>query len=240
MSNTIRRKPGRPRLQITPEQVAELRRAPERWTWEQTGKKLGISADTAEKLWRSYVDIKPIETHYAGHLFRSRLEARFAVFFDTLGVGWVYEPEGYVVGGKPYLPDFWLPREGLFFEVKGQFPTVAEKDLCGALTDESGHGVVLSVGLPCQYPSYIWHFNADGLPPCSRDCRDIFNAESGLVWGSVDGDITTEPVPYIATGRPLPLTNDDNSGTGSRLSMAILAAKKARFEHGEKGYQFRR
>lgn len=37
----------------------------------------------------------PIETRYKGYRFRSRLEARWAVFFDVLGVRWEYEPEGY-------------------------------------------------------------------------------------------------------------------------------------------------
>lgn len=32
------------------------------------------------------MDIKPIETHYNGYRFRSRLEARWAVFFDALGI----------------------------------------------------------------------------------------------------------------------------------------------------------
>lgn len=38
-------------------------------------------------------DIKPIETIYNGYRFRSRLEARWAVFFDALGVEYQYEPE---------------------------------------------------------------------------------------------------------------------------------------------------
>ncbi|GHD37419.1 hypothetical protein [Nocardiopsis kunsanensis] len=63
--------------------------------------------------------ITPIETRYAGHRFRSRLEARWAVFFDHLGIPWEYEPQGYLVDGKPYLPDFYLPTSGLWVEVKG-------------------------------------------------------------------------------------------------------------------------
>ena len=39
--------------------------------------------------------IKAIETEYSGHKFRSRLEARWAVFFDSLGIKWEYEPEGF-------------------------------------------------------------------------------------------------------------------------------------------------
>lgn len=53
--------------------------------------------------------IKPIETRYKGYRFRSRLEARWAVFFDTCGYTWEYEPEGYDIGnGIWYLPDFRL------------------------------------------------------------------------------------------------------------------------------------
>lgn len=65
--------------------------------------------------------IKAIETRYAGCRFRSRLEARWAVFFDTLGMRWEYEPQGLLVDGEPYLPDFWLPDLRLWVEVKGSF-----------------------------------------------------------------------------------------------------------------------
>jgi hypothetical protein len=46
--------------------------------------------------------VNAIPTRYAGHLFRSRLEARWAAMFDLLGWQWTYEPfdlEG-------YIPDF--------------------------------------------------------------------------------------------------------------------------------------
>lgn len=66
------------------------------------------------------MDIKPIETLYKGHRFRSRLEARWAVFFDSLGIPWIYEPEGVrLKDGSTYLPDFFLPDCKQFFEVKG-------------------------------------------------------------------------------------------------------------------------
>ena len=88
--------------------------------------------------------VKAIETSYKGYHFRSRLEARWAVFFDTLGIPWKYEDQGYqkeiydedspIADAGPesvpygskivrYLPDFFLPRrygeEGIFVEVKG-------------------------------------------------------------------------------------------------------------------------
>lgn len=51
--------------------------------------------------------IKAIETLYRGHYFRSKAEARFAVFLDCLGVKWDYEPQGFDLGnGLKYLPDF--------------------------------------------------------------------------------------------------------------------------------------
>lgn len=52
--------------------------------------------------------IKAIETHYMGFKFRSRLEARWAVFFQSLGIKWDYEPEGFNLDGVLYLPDFKL------------------------------------------------------------------------------------------------------------------------------------
>src|SRR5262245_20844714 len=68
----------------------------------------------------SELSIQAIETHYAGCRFRSRLEARWAVFFDYLGIRWEYEPEGFEVeNGKRYLPDFYLPGLSHYVEVKG-------------------------------------------------------------------------------------------------------------------------
>ena len=55
-----------------------------------------------------YSMVKP--TKYAGITFRSRLEARWAVFFDALGILWEYEPETFVVDwygeSSQYTPDF--------------------------------------------------------------------------------------------------------------------------------------
>ena len=71
--------------------------------------------------------IAAIETEHNGVLFRSRLEARWAVFFDALGIKYCYEREGYSLPSGNYLPDFYLPNQGrfkhgqngLFVEVKG-------------------------------------------------------------------------------------------------------------------------
>lgn len=76
--------------------------------------------------------IKSINTHYNGNYFRSRLEAKWAYFFDLVGIKYLYEPQGYIMpDGTMYLPDFWLPEVvwnpydnkdatvGIFAEVKG-------------------------------------------------------------------------------------------------------------------------
>ena len=66
-------------------------------------------------------EIKPIETCYNGYRFRSRLEARWAVFFDALDIKYIYEPEGYELSdGSKYLPDFYLPELDYYAEVKGK------------------------------------------------------------------------------------------------------------------------
>lgn len=53
-------------------------------------------------------ELRAIETRYKGYRFRSRLEARWAVFFDSLGIPWQYEKEGLVTDAGAYLPDFTL------------------------------------------------------------------------------------------------------------------------------------
>ena len=59
-----------------------------------------------------------IQTTYNGYRFRSRLEARWAVFFDAAGIEYQYEPEGFKVDTNCYLPDFYLPTFDCYAEVK--------------------------------------------------------------------------------------------------------------------------
>lgn len=63
--------------------------------------------------------IESIDTNYDGYNFRSRLEARWAVFFNEMGWEYLYEPQGYKLpNGYKYLPDFYLPKFRTFAEVK--------------------------------------------------------------------------------------------------------------------------
>ena len=80
--------------------------------------------------------INSIQTNYAGCLFRSRLEARWAVFFDTAKIKWEYEPEGFKIkdgfSDAPdsqvwmYLPDFFLTDYKTWVEVKGDIKEIPE------------------------------------------------------------------------------------------------------------------
>jgi hypothetical protein len=75
--------------------------------------------------------LKAIETRYNGYLFRSRLEARWAVFFDTLGLEYRYESEGFNLDGLYYLPDFFLPtvsQGGCWLEIKPVEPKGEEAE----------------------------------------------------------------------------------------------------------------
>lgn len=62
--------------------------------------------------------IKAIPTTYSGCEFESRLEARWAVFFDQIDVEWEYEPEGFKLPSGWYLPDFWIPDWHAYVEIK--------------------------------------------------------------------------------------------------------------------------
>lgn len=73
--------------------------------------------------------IKSIPTEYNGYIFRSRTEARWAVFFDGMGIRYEYEAEGYEYcdGSMRWLPDFKLPDEGnTLVEVKGNNEVLKE------------------------------------------------------------------------------------------------------------------
>jgi hypothetical protein len=56
--------------------------------------------------------------------FRSRWEANYARYLTFAKVRWEYEPktfwfEAVKRGTRSYTPDFWIPAEGVFHEVKG-------------------------------------------------------------------------------------------------------------------------
>jgi hypothetical protein len=174
--------------------------------------------------------MKIIQTTYDGHRFRSRTEARWAVFFKAAGIPYEYEKEGVVLDGRPYLPDFWLPGFKMWLEVKGETPTQEERTLCQRLCEESGHSVLLAVGAPQAEKGHIEWFNPDpnafgGGPGWlfADDRRNegefwLLSASGGCSIGPVNGpDHGKDPGVFTATAR------------------GYEAAIQARFEHGEKG-----
>ena len=158
------------------------------------------------------MSITAIETRYKGYRFRSRLEARWAVFFDALNLRWEYEKEGYELpdGGR-YLPDFWLPdlalddmEPGIYVEIK---PAELEDD--GDSRDKahalgsSGKTIIVFYGLP--------HWS-----------------ESGAVCTG-DGEYYA----WFLNWHGWKLTSDHGDITAEALWPAEEAARSARFEHGE-------
>jgi hypothetical protein len=94
-----------------------------------------------------------IPTTYNGFRCRSRLEARWLLFLDELGIAYNYEPEGFrLPNGLCYLPDLWFPQIHFWGEVKpGTLTTEETAKACG-LAASSGHPVLLLIGPPDFIP----------------------------------------------------------------------------------------
>ena len=90
--------------------------------------------------------IKPIPTSAFGCFFRSRLEARFAVYFSERKWHWRYEPEGFELPSGYYLPDFWVVDEfgqGFFVEVKQFEPNDNERLKAQELANQTKQEVLV-------------------------------------------------------------------------------------------------
>ncbi len=84
-----------------------------------------------------------IPTLYAGVQFRSRLEARWAAFFDQLAWKWEYEP----IDLKGYIPDFVMTfHKPLVIEVKPELDYEALRGHCEKIDQSGWDGEVLIVG----------------------------------------------------------------------------------------------
>lgn len=107
-------------------------------------------------------EIKAIDTFYNGNYFRSRLEARWAVFFDIIRVKYYYEHEGYKLKYNDcvYLPDFYLPQYDEFIELKHRGLVVDDflraKSKCIELSMMLNKNVWLTCGDPLDHLSYMF------------------------------------------------------------------------------------
>ena len=188
--------------------------------------------------------IKPIETIYNGYRFRSRLEARWAVFFDAMRIRYEYEYEGYEIKFDDttlrYLPDFWLPEFNLHAEVKGvqtrgEIP-VDDAERMSWMIDFDGpcaNGIILLGNIPDPENVFtmtwaVWRWMGEGL-----------------AYGFIDHDVPIiecfMAMDYQSAPHSFP-ANDDIVVTSTmsvedhideRLIRALTKARQARFEYGE-------
>lgn len=207
------------------------------------------------------MDIKPIETIYNGYRFRSRLEARWAVFFDALDIEYQYEPEGFLLGTFPdeppipYLPDFFLPKTKTWVEVKGDekkidFTTLAwAVDWGGGLPHTEGSlgsnsGLLLLGNIPENYkcpPLHIllqhnkggWVNLAFFLPGLVSPIDNHGRTHFDASWHDHLGMGWTEYVRNRLHGQD----HIKEVPTHPDVRIAYENARQARFEHGEKGFQ---
>lgn len=207
--------------------------------------------------------IAPVETRYAGCRFRSRLEARWAVWFDHLGIEWHYEPETYKVGPndrrRGYLPDFFLPGDNVWVEVKGDENALNYQLLADAA--DPYYGLPLSLGDQAE----VWatlQVRVMMLGPVPA--APGFHAALGIVMGSnlvrqlvtpfCDMSVVGSPermtTPHGHTiapmYHPIDAKREESTPTGLLTSFgygspcpqikgAYTSARSARFEHGESG-----
>ena len=183
------------------------------------------------------VFLKAIETKYKGYRFRSRLEARWAVFFDALGLKWDYEFEGFDLGEAGwYLPDFWFPTLKCWVEIKPEEPNEKERHKASELCRCSKKTVFTVIGIPDWSGPDPW----------------IINAEK-YCWVEMDDDdiqlrlLDLEEYPELREGiemeiqdrgaAQLLIVNSFSEIFGEHISFpsfenAVEAARSARFERG--------
>jgi hypothetical protein len=194
--------------------------------------------------------IKPIETRWNGYRFRSRLEARWAVFFERLGLRWEYEPEGFVLpSGRYYLPDFKIHGIG-WFEIK----PIIEVDLLldpwpneGSLEEEFFLGFTgkKEPEIYCGQPGGVLY----GPPGPVGDYLDTPGSYAGCIGADNHYYFCECPdcgvIGFEFHGRsarvkhdpdcPVPKSGSDKNYNidSPRILLAATAARSARFEHGE-------
>lgn len=193
--------------------------------------------------------IQAIETRYGGIDFRSRLEARWAVFFTRLGMDWEYEPQGFIVGctfgrPRPYLPDFYLRQLGLYLEVKPARADVADpdgvsrwEDFAGEVAAEWDHDRAAMLCGPIPDPDTV---DRRGPPRAQvwYEAGIYVTGDWRYAWCVCPSGQHIDIQPEARGGRIFcgcPRIPDDRYHTGDdpRILNAYGAARTSRFEHGQ-------
>ena len=180
-------------------------------------------------------DLTPIQTEYRGRLFRSRLEARWAVFFDNLKVRWEYEKEGFDLDGTWYLPDFYLPHLNKWIEIKPEpkegldffpdhfaFEYFKPGDFILLQGQPSIWSYISNTCADFEYQGFIWNDNSYYFCECP---------ECGLIDIQFDGRTDRSPCKIKFGGKCKPSAHGDkghNLAT-ERLIRAYRAASCERF-----------
>jgi len=158
-----------------------------------------------------------IDTYYAGCHFRSRLEARWAVLLDHLGVSWLYEPQGFDMHGVKYLPDFYLPQRQIWLEIKGAV-RISEWDIDKVTEFSRQAPMVILSDIPTE-------------PFCGRHVKEG-NWRHLALTGQAPVESPSDEM-YLRTfcWMRAPVT----STALAHWQAAINAARSARFEFGQNG-----
>lgn len=190
--------------------------------------------------------LSPIETYYKGYRFRSRLEARWAVYLDAINAKWEYEPEGFDLGnGLYYLPDFLIHAgknaggrtpENFYLEVKG-VPTKEDGRKCE----------IFSTSFPLLIVGQIYRGGGDFIDDlfgffvidddgyevgCIRDSFNYIDGDSYpcCICAALNGGIGLYgPDWYL---------DCENPADEIKTVKAAQKARQARFEHGETPISF--
>ena len=171
------------------------------------------------------MSFRAIETEYRGYRMRSRLEARWAVFFDALNVEWLYEHEGFDLGelGR-YLPDFWFPVWECYGEVKPKAFTKQEYVKCAALPRRC----LLLEGVPSVHHGFYCASDSNTEPSISfADYKSGDTYWRVLLWNS-------------AIKRRLWFLFGERTEDNWAPDWPDIAARSARFEYGESGHRPRK
>lgn len=126
--------------------------------------------------------IKNIPTTYKNVTYRSRLEARWAVFFDELKIKHIYEYEGFILENKEYyLPDFYLPQYDVYCEVKPNFEEVFLNQNTFVNFAKTNNWLLILSSLPNVNTTLLYRYNEtiDVIP-----FANIIKESYGTFWYS--------------------------------------------------------